>query len=281
MAMERLRPVFAQWGEPQVDLCATFANRPLIKFASPYPDPRAEFTDAMSVHWDNGRGLLYAFPPFKMVPQVLQKVTQSPGVQMILIAPLQETASWFPELLDLSQEDPIPLYIEGQPLLAQNFALSNGGDRDSSLPAIKSSQLETLRAILVAKGHSQEAAQMMSRSLWESSLHMYESHWARFVSFCRLKRSHVFRVSTHMMHLFRDGLLPSTIISHCAFVSSVLHHWVYDLAVDPHIKLLIRVFRLERLVQSRIMPKWDLHLVLMALMSLLRRSVIKEKPPMT
>ena len=37
MAMERLRSVFARWGEPQVDLFAT------------YPDLRAEFTDAMSV----------------------------------------------------------------------------------------------------------------------------------------------------------------------------------------------------------------------------------------
>ena len=107
MAMERLRPVFAQWGEPRVDLFVTFANRRLIKFASPYPDPRAEFMDAMSVPWDNGRGLLYAFPPFKIVPQVLQKIAQSPGVKVILIAPLQETASWFPELMDLSQGDPI------------------------------------------------------------------------------------------------------------------------------------------------------------------------------
>ena len=89
-------------------LVATFTNRHLIKFASPYPDPRVEFTDAMLVPWDNGRGLLHAFPPFKMVPQVLQKVAQSPGVQIIVIAPLQETASSFPEPLDLSQEDPIP-----------------------------------------------------------------------------------------------------------------------------------------------------------------------------
>ena len=165
MAMERLRPVFVQWGEPQVDLFATFAKRRLIKFASPYPDPRAEFTDAMSVHWDNGRGLMYVFPPFKMVPQVLQKVVQSPGVQMILIAPLQETASWFPELLDLSPEDPIPLYVDGQTLLTQDVALSSGGDRDWSLPAVKSSGVQTLRAILVVKGHSREAAQMMSRAL--------------------------------------------------------------------------------------------------------------------
>ena len=191
MVMERLRPVFAQWGEPQVDLFATFANRRLIKFASPYPNPRAKFTDAMSVPWDHGRGLLYAFPPFKMVPQVLNKVAQSPGVHLILIAPLQETASWFPELLDLSQEDPIPLYVDG---------------------------------------------------------HVFRV------------RSHHF--STYMMHLFRDGLLPSTIISHRTSVASVLRHWVYDPAADPHIKLHIRAFRLEHPVHRRIMPKWDLHLLL-------------------
>ena len=125
MAMEHLRPVFAQWGEPQVDLFAIFANRQLIKFASPYPDPRAEFMNTMSKPWDHGRGLLYAFPRFKMVPQVLQKIPQSPGVQVILIAPLQETVSWFPELMDLSQEDPIPLYVEGQPLLTEDVVLTD------------------------------------------------------------------------------------------------------------------------------------------------------------
>ena len=136
---------------------------------------------------------------------------------------------------------------------------------NSSLPAIKSTRLETLRAILRAKGHSRKAAHMMSRSLRDSSLQMYESHWARFVSFCRSKRWHVSRVrshnfSTYMMHLFRDGLHPATIISHRKSVASVFRHWVYDSAADPHIKLLIRAFRLERPVQCRIMPKRDLHL---------------------
>ena len=138
-----------------------------------------------------------------------------------------------------------------------------GRDRDSSIPAVKSSRVETLRAILRAKGHSREAANMMSRCLRESSQQVYESHWSRFVVFCRTKRWHVFRVrshqfSTYMMHLFRDGLLPSTIISHHTSVASVLRHWVYDPAADPHIKLLVRAFRLERPVQRRIMPKWDL-----------------------
>ena len=147
------------------------------------------------------------------------------------------------------------------------------GDRDSSLPTVKSTRVETLRAILRAKGHSTEAANMMSRCLRESSQQVYESHWSRFVAFCRTKRWHVFRVrshhfSTYMMHLFRDELLASTIISHRTSVASVLRHWVYDPAADLHIKLLVRAFRLERPVQCRIMPKWDLHLVLLSLLRL-------------
>ena len=126
MAMESLRPVFAKWGEPQIDMFATFANRRLVKFVSPYPDPRAEWTDAMSMPWDKERGLLYVFPPFKMVPQVLQKIAQSPELQVILIALLQPAASWFPELMNLTQEDPFPLFVEGQDLLTQDVCMGGG-----------------------------------------------------------------------------------------------------------------------------------------------------------
>ena len=132
------------------------------------------------------------------------------------------------------------------------------GDRDSSLPAIKSCGNSTGHP--EAKSHSREAAHVMSGSLCDSLLQMYESHWAWFVSFCRSKRWQVF--------LFRDGLLPATIISHRTSVASVLRHRVYDPATDPHIKLLFRAFRLERPVQRRIMPKSDLHLVLSSLLRL-------------
>ena len=63
-----------------------------------------------------------------------------------------------------------------------------GRDQNSSLPAVKSSRVESLRAILRAKGHSREAANMMSRCLRESSQQVYESHWSRFVAFCRTKK---------------------------------------------------------------------------------------------
>ena len=52
-----------------------------------------------------------------------RSVTRSGGE---LIAQLQPAASWFPELMDLSQEDPIPLFVEGQDLLTQNVWTGDG-----------------------------------------------------------------------------------------------------------------------------------------------------------
>ena len=62
------------------------------------------------------------------------------------------------------------------------------GDGDSSLPAVKSTREETLRAVLRAKGYSREAAHMMSRSLRDSSLqvssfqHLYDTSVQRRTS---------------------------------------------------------------------------------------------------
>ena len=46
---------------------------------------------------------------------------------MILVAPMQETASLYPELRELLQKDPIPLYVQGQMLLTQEVILSDRG----------------------------------------------------------------------------------------------------------------------------------------------------------
>ena len=118
-----LHPVFSAWGTPVIDLFATFANRKLPVFASPFPDQRAKYVDAMSVPW-SGMGMVYAFPPFKMLPAVLNKIRRSHNLSVILIAPRLMSASWMPELLEQSRCPPIPL--DGHPLLTQEVRLPRG-----------------------------------------------------------------------------------------------------------------------------------------------------------
>ena len=100
-----------------------FANRKLPVFASPFPDQRAKYVDAMSVPW-SGMGMVYAFPPFKMLPAVLNKIRRSHNLSVILIAPRLMSASWMPELLEQSRCPPIPL--DGHPLLTQEVRLPRG-----------------------------------------------------------------------------------------------------------------------------------------------------------
>ena len=264
-----LHPVFSAWGTPVIDLFATFANRKLPVFASPFPDQRAKYVDAMSVPW-SGMGMVYAFPPFKMLPAVLNKIHRSHNLSVILIAPRLMSASWMPELLEQSRCPPIPL--DGHPLLTQEVRLPRGHVETRHYRPLKSTRLATLKGLFVKLGYSRRVAERMSTNLRPSSIGCYESHWSRFVEYCQRKHLNVFEVdirifSKYLLHLFEnERYAPSTIISHWTSIASVLRHWKYDRATDPRIRALLRNFQLTRPVQRRLMPQWDLHLVLTALL---------------
>ena len=221
MAMESLRPVFAKWGEPRIDLFCDIRQQTTRQVRIAVSGSQGG-VDRCHVHaLGQGEGPLVRIPAIQDGPANTaedRSVTRSGGD------------------FDRSTDGPIPR--RSDPTVRRRSRPTDTrrldgrrGDRDSSLPTVKSSRMETLRAILRAKGHSREAANMMSRCLRESSQQVYESHWSRFVAFCRTKRWHVFRVrshhfSTYMMHLFRDRLLPLTMISHRTSLASVLRHWV-------------------------------------------------------
>jgi len=91
--------IWKVWGQPHLDLFATASNAKLPTFVSPYPDPLAWETDALSLSW---KGMwAYAFPPFSLIPEVLQKAHQE-QCDLILVAPAWPAQSWFPALLDLA-----------------------------------------------------------------------------------------------------------------------------------------------------------------------------------
>ena len=72
------------WGRHHMDLFATSLNHKLYTFVSPVPDPLAYAVDAMSISW---KGMFaYAFPSFRFLSQVLQKVVRE-YCKIILIAP--------------------------------------------------------------------------------------------------------------------------------------------------------------------------------------------------
>ena len=84
LCQEVFMEILKKW-PANIDLFATHLNHRLPCYFSPIHDPQSLGTDAMLQSWD---GLLaYAFPPFSMVHQVLNKLRASQQATITLIAP--------------------------------------------------------------------------------------------------------------------------------------------------------------------------------------------------
>ena len=99
--------LFDRWGRPQVDLFATRYNYQLPTFVSPVPDELAWEVDALSITW-NGLSA-YAFPPHRILPQVLEKVRKASGLRLILVVPFWERHPWLKEIRQLAVDGPVHL----------------------------------------------------------------------------------------------------------------------------------------------------------------------------
>ena len=93
-------------GPPEMDMFASRLNYQMKPYVSWHPDPEAWAIDAFTVDWSNM--FFYAFPPFSILPQVLQKLEMTQA-QAILIVPNWPTQPWYPALTRLLIRQPILL----------------------------------------------------------------------------------------------------------------------------------------------------------------------------
>jgi hypothetical protein len=93
-------------GPLDTDLFAERLNAQTNKFISWKPDQLAVGTDAFTVNW---LGLnAYAFPPFCLIPKVLEKIRKELS-EIVLIAPAWHTQAFYPMLLEMTIEHPVLL----------------------------------------------------------------------------------------------------------------------------------------------------------------------------
>lgn len=89
------------WGPLQIDAFASRANHQLSTFWSLRPDPQSVQIDAFSQTWLK-KGM-YLFPPWKFIPQVIQRIKQQKIEDAVLVTPNWPTQHWFPMLLRMQQ----------------------------------------------------------------------------------------------------------------------------------------------------------------------------------
>ena len=92
-----------------IDLFATSLITVALSFFAQVLDPMAEGTDAMLQSWYHIQG--YAFPSLAMIQQILNKLRNSVGAELTHIALLLRQRPWYPDVLELLVEPPVPLLL--------------------------------------------------------------------------------------------------------------------------------------------------------------------------
>lgn len=96
--------IVRQLGEPAIDLFATRANTKCEVFCAWHRDPEASAIDAFTITWKNK--FFYAFPPFAIIPKVLQKIIAEEACG-ILVVPDWPNQPWYPLFFSRLCERPI------------------------------------------------------------------------------------------------------------------------------------------------------------------------------
>ena len=255
--------IFSLWGTPQIDLFATRLNHLLPLFVSPVPDHRACAVDAMSLEWKNL--FAYAFPPFKLVPLVLNKIRDSSS-RFILIAPL-------------ASEELVFSHFESHNRLSQGTSSSSGfgittsgksTPSESSYVAI--SRLEVVRSQIRGRHISEFATQCISQSRRESTLKVYSARWKIFLDWCLQREVNPVDPALNDLvdffcYLFDTlKLSVASIKGYRSAISNTLKFSKSaDCTADPIISDLIKGFALRKPVSRSLTPKWNLTYVLWSL----------------
>ena len=90
---------------PDIDLFASRLNHQVEQYVSYQPDPQAVAVDAFLINWKD-YDIFYAFPPFSLITQVLQKI-QHQQVTGLLIVPDWPTQIWYPKLMRMLIAPPL------------------------------------------------------------------------------------------------------------------------------------------------------------------------------
>ena len=92
---------------PDIDLFASRLNAQVDTYVSHKPDPFATFVDAFTLNWTHFNS--YIFPPFSLIPRILQKLEVDEAEAMIVV-PYWPTQVWYTKMLHM---------LVGKPMFVQ------------------------------------------------------------------------------------------------------------------------------------------------------------------
>ncbi len=250
---ETIRLIWSRFGEAQVDLFASPESSHCQLYFSLTEGPLG--TDALAYSWPRALRK-YAFPPVSLLAQTLCKLREDEE-QVLLVAPLWPTRTWFPELISLATVPPwrIPLRKD---LLSQGL-----GTIWHPHPDLWNLHVWLLDGTAVVETIIQARA--------PSTRQTYALKWSLFATWCSSRREDPRRctigvVLSFLQERLEHRLSPSTLKVYVAAIAA--HHDAVDgRSLGKH-DLIVRFLKgARRMNPSRppLVPSWDLSIVLAGL----------------
>ena len=145
------------------------------------PDPEAIAIDAFSLNRSNLN--LYAFPPFSVIPTVLNKL-MTEGAQGIRVLPDWPTQPWYPRALQLLKQNPV--YLKTRKDLLQLPSHPN-------LAQAEPPRMSLIREGLNKYALSPAAKDVLMASWREGTSKQYHTYLSKWNQYCRDKNIDVFQ----------------------------------------------------------------------------------------
>ena len=243
-----------------IDFFATQENKKAMLFCSWIPSQHAFALDALSVAWENMYA--YAFPPIQLIHRVLCHMKQY-QCTVILIAPCWPRQQWFPILLSLLIAKPVRLPCSPDLLSQSQGVVLHPEPETLNLMAWMLST-DTCQQ----KGFSSKTRQLLSASWRKGTKRDYNCKFRQFGSWCDSQKVDPLSPSlvdcAHFVtFLFEKGLNYKKITRYRSMLSSILPRVEgFPIGQHPHIIRLLKGIFDERLPLKKLVPEWDLCLVL-------------------
>ena len=165
-----------------IDLFASRLTHQLKRYVSWRPDPSAVHNDAFTMDWSNL--MAYAFPPFNLIPSVLQKAKKE-HTTLVLVAPLWTTQAWWPLLIKRIVD--YPVYLGNNPKLLQDAVQSRSDASSFSFSEV--SRMENIRQSYKTMGISEKAIELLCNNSESSTSKTYNVSWAQWSHWCSERKS--------------------------------------------------------------------------------------------
>ena len=185
-----------------------------------------------------------------------------------------------PDSARLAQSGVVPGPIRSRDRLSKNSPTSAETAQADLLTPLSSASveskpscLEVIKGFHNKRGFSEAVAQRLAISQRQSSAGVYESKWKVFGEWCQFVKQinpvkvTVQQLADFLIFLFEEKKLAiSSLQGSRSCISKVFLARGIDISHDRDLNMLVRYFDIERPVQHREAPRWDLMVVLRRLM---------------